>query len=140
MAVDRKTLHILLAALDIEQHELAEMMGYDRRYLSNVVNGFSEARPAFRRAFGETIANLILGNYQAETKEFYPAGPLLELISRRADEAVSKRDFYAEIGANAQALKNRKRFDGVFVDRVCCQLGVHPSSIYGTDYDIAQAS
>jgi transcriptional regulator with XRE-family HTH domain len=140
MAVDRKSLHILLAALDIEQHELAEMMGYDRRYLSNIFNGFAEARPAFRRAFGETIGTLILGKYDAEAKEYYPAGPLLELINQRAEEALSKRDFYAEIGANAQALKNRKRFDGVFVDRVCCQLGVHPSSVYGADYDIAEAS
>ena len=140
MTVDRKSLHILLAALDIEQHELAEMMGYDRRYLSNVFNGFSEARPAFRRAFGETITTLLLGTYETSVKESYPAAPLLELISKRAAQAVSKREFYSEIGTNAQALKNRKRFDGVFVDRVCCQLGVHPSSVYGADYDIAEAS
>lgn len=138
--VDRKTINILLAALDIEQHELSEMMGYDKGYVSNVFNGFTEARPAFRRAFGETIGSLILGTYEAEVKESYPAGPLLELISKRASQAVSKREFYRELGTNAQALKNRKCFDGLFVDRVCCQLGVHPSSLYGSDYDIAEAS
>ena len=138
--VDRKSINILLAALDIEQHELSEMMGYDKGYVSNVFNGFTEARPAFRRAFGETIGSLILGTYEAEVKESYPAGPLLELISKRASQAVSKREFYRELGANAQALKNRKYFDGLFVDRVCCALGVHPSSVYGADYDIAEAS
>ena len=130
MEVDRKTIAILLAALDIEQHELAEMMGYDRGYVSNVFNGFTQARPSVRRAFGETIGSLILGTYEPEVKESYPAGPLLELIAARAAQAVSKREFYSELGTNLQALKNRKRFDGVFVDRVCCQLGVHPTSVY----------
>lgn len=138
--VDRKTINILLAALDIEQHELAEIMGYDKGYVSNVFNGFTMARPGFRRALGETIGSLLLGTYEPAVKETYPAEPLLELISKRASLAVSKREFYRELGTNAQALKNRKSFDGLFVDRVCCQLGVHPSYVYGSDYEVAEAS
>ena len=137
MEVDRKTIAILLVVLDIEQHELAEMMGYGRGYVSNVFNGFTEARPSFRRAFGETIGSLILGTYEPQVKESYPAGPLLELISKRAEQATSKREFYSELGTNLQALKNRKCFDGVFVDRVCCQLGVHPTALYGHDWEQA---
>ncbi|MCA1705730.1 MAG: hypothetical protein LC808_21700 [Actinobacteria bacterium] len=137
--VDRKTINILLAALDIEQHELSEMMGYDKGYVSNVFNGFTEARPAFRRAFGETIGSLILGTFEPLSRETYPAGPLVELIAARASQAVSKREFYREIGTNASALKGRQTFDGLFVDRVCCALGVHPSSVYGSEY-IAEAS
>lgn len=138
--VDRKTINILLAALDIEQHELSEMMGYDKGYVSNVFNGFTEARPAFRRAFGETIGSLILGTFEPLSRERYPADPLVKLIAARASQAVSKREFYREIGTNASALRGRKTFDGLFVDRVCCALGVHPSSVYGADYDIAKAS
>ncbi len=138
--IDRRTINILLAALDIEQHELAEMMGYDKGYVSNVFNGFTEARPAFRRAFGETIGSLILGTYEPVSRESYPAGPLVELIASRAAQAPSKREFYRELGTNASALKDRDTFDGLFVDRICCALGVHPSSVYGADYDIAEAS
>ena len=138
--IDRKTINILLAALDIEQHELSEMMGYDKGYVSNVFNGCTEARPAFRRAFGETIGSLILGTYEPLSRESYPAAPLVELIAARAAQAASKRQFYRELGTNASALKARKTFDGVFVDRVCCALGVHPSSVYGAEHDIAEAS
>ena len=138
--IDRKTINILLAALDIEQHELSQMMGYDKGYVSNVFNGFTEARPAFRRAFGETIGSLILGTYEPLSRESYPAGPLVELIASRASQAVSKREFYREIGTSVSALKDRDTFDGLFVDRVCCALGVHPSAVYGDQYDIAETS
>lgn len=138
--VDRRTINILLAALDVEQHELAEMMGYDRRYLSNVLNGFLEARPAFRRAFGETLATLMLGTFVSVGAERYPAAPLVDLIKKRAAQAVNKRDFYRDLGTSAEALKRRETLDGLFVDRVCCALGIHPSSVYGADYQIAEAS
>lgn len=116
------------------------MMGYDQGYVSNVLNGFTEARPAFRRALGETIGSLILGTSEGEVMESYPAGPLLELISQRAARAASKRDFYRDLGTSAQALKNRKCFDGLFVDRICCQLGVHLSALHGSNYGVAEAS
>jgi hypothetical protein len=139
MAIDRKTINILLAALNIGQGELAELMGYDKGYAANVFNGFTEARPAFRRAFGETIGSLILGSYQPATAERYPAAPLLTLITQRAAEASCKRDFYRQLGVN-ETIHKRSTLDAVLVDRVCCALGVHPSSVYGADYDIARAS
>jgi hypothetical protein len=131
--VDNRTMKVLLAALEIEQQELAEHMGYQPFYVANVLNGFTKASPAFRRAFGETVATFILGS-QEEVVETYPPEPLLRLIESRAASAVSKRDFYRDLGTSSQALKNRKVFDGLFVDRICCALGVHPSSVYGDDY------
>lgn len=133
---DRKTLNILLAALDLEQNELAEMMGYERGYVSNVFNGFTEARPGFRRALGETIGTLILGNYHPVSGERYPAAPLVALVERRASQAPSKRDFYRDLGTNLSCLKAHDSFDGIFVDRICCALGLHPTSVYGHDYEL----
>ncbi|MDQ3954131.1 MAG: hypothetical protein M3285_01090 [Actinomycetota bacterium] len=138
--VDRKTIRVLLACLELEVKELAEHMGYDAGYVANVINGFTEARPAFRRAFGETIGSLVLGTYHALTVERYPAAPLVELILRRAAEARSKRDFYRDLGVSGDYLKTRDFVDGVFVDRVCCALGVHPTAVYGTDYVLMEAS
>ena len=135
MAVDRKTIKILLASLDLDVAELAEHMGYDEGYVVNVLNGFTDARPSFRRAFGETVGSLIFGTYEPEISESYSPAPLLDLIERRAAEAASKREFYRELGTSAQALRGRKCFDGILVDRICCALGVHPSHVYGRDYD-----
>ena len=129
MTPDRKTLNILLAALEIEQNQLAELMGYRQGYVSNVFNGFTEARPAFRRAFGETIGSLILGNYQPPTAERYPAGPLVSLLANRAADAPCKRDFYRDLGIN-ESIKNRDTLDAMTVDRICCSLGIHPTSVY----------
>lgn len=126
---DRRTLNILLAALDLEQKELAELMGYDKGYVNNVFNGFTEARPAFRRAFGETIGSLVLGNYQPPTAERYPAAPLVSLLANRAADAPCKQEFYRNLGVNV-SIHRRERLDAVLIDRVCCQLGVHPSNLY----------
>ena len=115
-------------------------MGYDEGYVVNVLNGHTEARPGFRRAFGETIGALILGTYRAESAESYAPAPLVALIERAADAAVNKRDFYRDLGTSAQSIRSRKTFDGFFVDRICCALGVHPSSVYGRDYDAQVAS
>jgi hypothetical protein len=133
--IDRKTIKILLAALELEVRELAELMGYDNGYVVNVLNGLTVARPAFRRAFGETIGSLVLGTYQPASAETYPAAPLIALVESRAAHANSKRVFYRELGTSAQALKKRRTFDGVFVDRICCALGVHPTSVYGLEYE-----
>ena len=130
MTPDRKTIAILLAALELEQNQLAELMGYDKGYVSNVFNGFTIARPAFRRAFGETIASLILGNFQPPTAETYPADPLVSLIEKRAAQTPCKRDFYRDLGTSHQALRHRKVLDALLVDRLCCALGVHPTSVY----------
>ena len=135
--VDRKAIKILLAALDLEVHELATAMGYDGGYVTNVINGFTEASPSFRRAFGETIATFVFGRFEPSSTESYPPGPLVELVLRAAAQAPSKREFYRELGTSAQALKNRKSLDGILVDRICCALGVHPSSVYGIDDEVA---
>jgi PAS domain-containing protein len=140
MTPDRKTLNVLLAALALEQRELAERMGYDPGYLVNVTNGFTTASPSFRRAFGETIAALIFGPWHPTMRQSYPPEPLVELVKRRAAEMPSKRDFYRDLGTSPQALKGRKSLDGLLVDRICCALGVHPSSVYGRDFEIGEAS
>ncbi|MGH2807785.1 MAG: hypothetical protein ACRDKT_10980 [Actinomycetota bacterium] len=137
MEPDRKTIRILLACLELEVRELAEHLGYDEGYVANVFNGFTNASPSFRRAFGETIGTLVLGTYEPLTAERYPAQPLVDYVMRRAAEAPSKRDFYRDLGTSTQALKGRHTFDGIFVDRICCALGVHPSAIYGRDFEVA---
>ncbi len=138
--VDRKTIRVLLAALDIEVQELAKRMAYDEGYVVNVLNGFTVARPGFRRAFGETIGALMLGTYEPRIDERYPAGPLVALIERRAAAAPRKRDFYRDLGTSRQALRKREWLDGIFVDRICCALGVHPASVCGDDILVAEAS
>jgi hypothetical protein len=140
MRPDRKALNVLLALLELPQGRLAEHMGYDRGYVVNVLNGFTTASPGFRRAFGETVATLLLGPLEQSVRESYPPGPLVDLVQRAAGEAPSKRDFYRDLGTTLQALKNRKRLDGILVDRICCALGVHPSSLYGSDYGVGEAS
>ncbi len=134
--VDRKTIKILLASVELEVRELAEQIGYDRGYVVNVLNGFTKASAGFRRAFGDTIASLVFGPYEETVKETtYPSEPLVALIEKRAADAPSKRDFYSDLGTSAQVIHSRKCFDGVFVDRICCALGVHPSSVYGLEYE-----
>lgn len=137
-SIDRRAVRILLACLDLEVRELAEHMGYDEGYVVNVLGGFTEARPAFRRALGDTIATLIFGTCE-EVEDSYEPGPLVRFVERAAVEAPNKRDFYRDLGTNAQALRNRKRLDGVFVDRICCALGVHPSAVYGQDFAVKKA-
>ena len=139
-AVDVKTFRVLLACLELEVNELAGTMGYDARYVSNVVNGFTKASPAFRRAFGETIGALVFGTHEPRGAARYPAEPLLTLIRQRAAEAPRKRDFYRDLGVSGEALRRHSTFDVVFVDRVCCALGVHPSAVYGDDYSFKEAS
>ncbi len=138
--VDTKTFRVLLACLELELNELADLMGYDHRYVCNVVNGFTKPSPGFRRAFGETIGSLVFGAYRPLSAERYPAAPLLALIRKRAAQAPSKRAFYRDVGVNVQGLNDAATVNGLVVDRICCALGVHPSAIYGDDYSLAEAS
>lgn len=135
--IDRKAMKVLLAALDLEQQELAVHVGYDKGYVVNVLNGFTQASPGFRRALGDTIVTLLLGPYEETVKASYPPEPLVKLVEARAADVPNKRDFYRDLGTSPLALRNRKSLDGVFVDRICCALGVHPSSVYGFDFDEA---
>jgi hypothetical protein len=140
VAVDRRTIKILLAALDLEVRELADVMGYKPRYVVNVLNGVCPASLAFRRALGDTIATFLLGTHEPRTIDVYPSAPLVDLIEKRAANAADQREFYEDIGTSAQALRKRKFFDGIFIDRVCCRLGVHPSALYGQNYGLGDAS
>lgn len=133
--VDRKTVKILLASLDLELNELADHVGYGKGYVVNVLNGFTKASPGFRRTFGETVASLVLGPHDETVAKSYPPGPLVGLIEVRAAAALSKGEFYRQLGTSAQAIRNRKYFDGLFVDRICCALGVHPTFVYGREYE-----
>lgn len=83
---------------------------------------------------------LLLGPYEEAVKETYPPEPLIKLVEARATDAPNKRDFYRELGTSPLATKNRKSLDGAFVDRICFALGVHPTSVYGLDYDIQAVS
>ena len=131
MAVDRKALNILLAALDIEQRELADRMGYDKAYVVNVLNGFSPPSDGFKAAFGDAIADLLLGESRTEANRL-PARPLIDFLERRAKcHHGSRSEFYESLGLKAQGWNRRKYVSESLLDRICCQLGIHPSSIYG---------
>ena len=134
MSVDRRAVKILLAALELEQRELAAHMGYDATYVANIFGGFTEPSGAFKRAFGELVADLLLGDARKKPT-LYPAAPLKELIARRAADARDKAQFYADLGLGSSGLNGRRHVTADVVDRICCALGVHPSAVYGVDYE-----
>lgn len=136
MTVDRRTINVLLAALEIEQHELAERMGYDKGYVVNVFNTFTAPSDSFKKAFGEVVADLVLGSSRTHVSRL-EAAPLIDYLRKRAQEAECRSQFYAHLGLTAQAWNRRKFVTASQVDDICCQLGIHPSEIYGTDYEVA---
>ena len=136
--IDRRTLSILLAALELEQQELAGLMGYDSGYVRNVLGGCANASSGFRDAFGRALADLLLG--EPRRGEKLPAAPLAGFLRNRASQAPSKEQFYSDLGLNHRGW-NKRRFVGeALVDRICCDLGIHPSSLYGPDVSGEQAS
>jgi hypothetical protein len=139
MTVDRRAVGVLLAVLGIEERELAELMGYRPGYVTNVLNGRTPVSRSFHDAFGKAIACMLVGPPPAQP-ERYPAGPLLVLIRRRAAQAPSKSQFYADLGVSVNSLSGRKVVSGALVDRVCCALGVHPTAVYGCDCGTEEAS
>ena len=132
MSIDRRAINVLLAALEIEQRDLAEAMGYRPGYVANVLNGLTPVSNAFRGAFGQALANLLLGPEEPGPRR-YPAGPLAEMLRRRAEQVARKTDLYADLGVSPHSLANRELLPEELVDRVCCALGVHPTSVYGAD-------
>ena len=136
--IDRRALEVVLAVLGIDKRDLAELMGYRSGYVTNVLCGFAKASPSFRQAFGCAIAELILP--PEDRPEMYPAGPLADLVQRRAAEAPCKEQFYDDLGISRHGWNKRALVPEELVDRVCCTLGVHPSSVYGEDYDVEAAS
>ena len=140
MSADRTTLNIMLAALELEQKDLAKLMGYDRVYVGNVFNGFAQPSEAFKTAFGKVFADLILGASRVEQRHDLPARPLYEYLERRARTAPSRTQFYSDLGLSPHGWNHRKVVTDDLVDRVCCELGIHISSIYGSDSDVGEAS
>ena len=136
MSVDRTTVNVLLAALDIEQRQLAERMGYDKAYVVNVFNDFTAPSNAFKQAFGEAVADLVLGSSRTEASRL-PAAPLVEFLEQRARRYPSRAQFYESLGLTSNGWQRRRWVSESLLDRICCELGVHPSAIYGSDYEVA---
>lgn len=128
-AIDRRAIRVILALCDMELSELAECLGYERGYVSNVLTGQTPPSPAFRRAFSDTVAQLVFGE-GCGSGRMLPAAPLVDLVRRRARYAARKRDFYSDHGINLSYLTSHDRISEMLVDRICCSLGVHPSSLY----------
>jgi hypothetical protein len=131
--IDRRALNVILALCDMGRQDLADRLGYNRRYVNNVLCGVTRPSPAFCRAFGETVAALVFGD-RFGCGRMLPAAPLLELVRRRARYAPRKRDFYSDNGINMNYLITREFVSEAVVDRICSALGVHPSSLYGQHY------
>ena len=129
MTVDRKAIDVILAVVGIEQRELADLMGYKEGYVANVMNGSAKASRAFKEAFGNAIAELVLGP-SGHPLQILPAAPLKELIRKRAEQAPCKSQFYSDLGINPQGWNKRQVVTELVVDKICCALGVHPSAIY----------
>ena len=136
MTVARRSINVLLAALEIEQRELADRMGYDKGYVVNIFNGFTPPSDGFKKAFGEVIADLVLGSSRTDVSRL-PAQPMIDYLSKRAAESECRSRFYADLGLTAQGWNRRKHVTAAQVDRICCRLGIHPTEIYGTDYEVA---
>ncbi len=137
MTTNRTALNVLLAVLDVEQRELADRMGYDKVYVSNVMCGFTQPSDAFKAAFGEAVADLVLGTSRTQATRL-PAAPLIEFLEARAKASGCRTRFYEELGLNASGWHRRRKYvTEAQLDRICCALGVHPSAIYGRDYEVA---
>jgi len=133
--LDRRAVRVILALCDMELGDFAECLGYERGYVSNVLTGQTRPSPAFCRAFGNTVAELIFGEH-CRSGRMLPAAPLVDLVRRRARYAARKRDFYSDHGINMSYLTSREHLSEVVIDRICSALGVHPSSLYA-DYEVA---
>lgn len=138
-AIDRRAVQVILALCDMEFRDFADHLGYDRGYVSNVLTGQTRPSPAFCRAFGDTVAQLVFGE-GCSTGTMLPTAPLLDLIRRRARYVPRKRDFYSDNGINMKYLSSREFISETVVDRVCSALDIHPSSVYGSDYGTPEAS
>lgn len=137
--VDRRAMKVILALCDMERKDLADCLGYEHRYVNNVLCGVTRPSPAFCRAFGDTVSQLVFGETCGRGR-LLPTAPLLDLVRRRARYAARKRDFYSDNGINMSYLSSRESVSEVVVDRICSALGVHPSSLYGADAETERAS
>lgn len=129
--IDRRAVRVIFALCDIEVRDFAECLGYDSGYVSNVLTGATRPSPAFCRAFGDVVAQLVFGP-SCRNGAMLPSAPLLELVETRARYAASKGAFYADHGINIGYLRSHDVIRESVVDRICSALGVHPSAIYGS--------
>lgn len=132
--IDRRAVKVILALCDMKREEFADRLGYERRYVNNVLCGVTRPSPAFCRAFGDTVAELVFGE-RFRSGRMLATAPLLELVRRRARYAPRKRDFYSDNGINMNYLSTREFVSEAVVDRICSSLGVHPSSLYGREHE-----
>lgn len=139
MSTNRTALNVVLAVLDIEQREFAVDMGYEPAYVANVFNNSTPPSDAFKLAFGRALADRLLGSSRTQNSRL-PAQPFADYLARCAKAASSKEQFYADLGLSSHGWSKRRFVTEELVDRVCCELGVHPSCIYGRDYDVEEAS
>ena len=95
--------------LDIEQRELAERMGYDPRYVVNVLNGFTQPSHAFKDAFGAAVADLLLGQTRREAR-CYPAAPLVEMMRKGRRTHLTRPTSMPISGSPATAGAHADRF------------------------------
>ncbi len=57
--IDRRAVRVILALCDTDVADFAECLGYDRGYVSNVLMDQTRPSPAFCRAFGDTVAEVV---------------------------------------------------------------------------------
>src|ERR671914_491057 len=95
--LDRRAVRVILALCDMELSDFAECLGYERGYVSNVLTGQTHPSPAFCRAFGDTVAEMVFGDGCRGGRRL-PSAPLVELVRRRARYTARKRDFYSDHG------------------------------------------
>jgi hypothetical protein len=137
--IDRRAVRVILALGDMDLGDFAKRLGYDRGYVSNVLTGSTPASPAFCRAFGGTVADLVFGK-RVRSGRMLPTAPLIDLVRGRARYVPRKRDFYSDNGINMKYLCSHDLVSEVVVDRICSSLGVHPSAVYGTKLDTEEAA
>lgn len=128
--IDRRAFYVILALCDMEIQEFATHVGYEPAYVSNVLCGSASPSPAFARAFGDTIARLVLGQEGGGGGQAIPTGPLLELVHRQARSAPSRRAFYSDHGINMSYLNSHEYISEFLADRICTSLGVHPTALF----------
>ena len=108
-------------------------MGYEPAYVANVCNGCTQPSESFKAAFGNAFADLLLGESRTQQRRTLPAKPLYEFLERRAKDDPCCQDFYKDLGLSPHGWNHRKVVTENIVDRVCCELGIHVSYIYGDE-------
>jgi hypothetical protein len=139
--VNRVAIRTVLAALDISHAELAELLGFERGYVNNVLSGCSRVTPGFRRALGDVLAQRLLAPRLDEGRTTYPPGPLQELCRERMKRYPSPRSFYAATGVSSTFMSRRQPMGVDLADRYCMALNTTLEKVYplGADWHVNRA-